>query len=181
MASLTCAASSIEVRWRPSLGAVIVTHLVTQPCECMVVGLSRSALLLSTQDQVCIKPGELHSLARLLHFCAAHGGSASSARQVRGTLVNLARIWHITVLTRSAAYLLIRRDLRGLPAPAHMPGNLGQYCSAMRNDRHSYAALYGQNQASIARWPSRPGRSATVKQQLTPRAGRGLLLPASAP
>jgi hypothetical protein len=79
--------------------------------------------------------------------------------------------WSASDRRRWQANHLISRDLRSLPAPAHMPGNLGQCCSAMRNDRHRFAALYGQNQASIARWPSRPGRPTTVKQQLTPGAG----------
>jgi hypothetical protein len=47
----------------------------------------------------------------------------------------------------------------------------------VRNDCRRYAALCGQNQASVARWPGRPGRPTTVKPQLTPKARWSLLLP----
>jgi SAM-dependent methyltransferase len=52
--------------------------------------------------------------------------------------------------------------------------DLLESCSTMCSDGRRYAALCGQNPATIARWPSRLGGPTTVKPQLTPRAGRPL-------
>src|ERR1039457_5945900 len=66
--------------------------------------------------------------------------------------------------------LLIRRDTQTQthPLPAHTSVDLPKYCAAMRHDCRRYAALCGQNPASIARWLGRPGRPTTVKPRLTP-------------
>lgn len=72
---------------------------------------------------------------------------------------------------------LIHRDLRALPAPAHISSELHKCCSAVRNDCRRCATLYGQNPASVGRWPSCAHRWLTVKQQLTFGCRQGLLLP----
>jgi hypothetical protein len=45
---------------------------------------------------------------------------------------------------------LIRRDPRAYALPAHTPVDLLEYCSVMRNNHRCYAALCGQNPASLA-------------------------------
>jgi hypothetical protein len=74
------------------------------------------------------------SLAQLLHSRAAHGGPASLARRVRGILIDLARIWQVTVPTSSAAYLLIRREIQAHPLPAYS-ADLPKRYSLMRSRR----------------------------------------------
>ena len=62
---------------------------------------------------------------------------------------------------------LIRRDPQAHPLQAHTSADLPKCCSTMRNDGQRYAALCGQNPASTAPWPGRPGTPITVKLRLT--------------
>jgi hypothetical protein len=69
--------------------------------------------------------------------------------------------------TAELANHLIRRDLRVRRSPAHSSVDLPKSCSALRNDGRRYVASYGQNPASVIRWPSRTGGPVTVKPILT--------------
>jgi len=51
-----------------------------------------------------------------------------------------------------------------------MVTDLLEHCSLKRSGRQRWAHLYGQNAASVARWPSHIGRSSSVKRLLTPAA-----------
>jgi hypothetical protein len=72
---------------------------------------------------------------------------------------------------------LIRSDLRARPLLAPTSVDLLGRRSTVRDDCRRYAALCGQNPASVAGWPSRLGRPRTVKPQLTPNVGSGLPVP----
>jgi hypothetical protein len=83
------------------------------------------------------------------------------------SLADLARVWHAAELGGSAAYLLIRRDLRAGPPPAHASVDLVKYRPAVRIDCRRYAASCGQNPASVVRGPGRPNGPTTVKSIFT--------------
>src|ERR1022692_2940553 len=76
--------------------------------------------------------------------------------------------------------LLIRRELRAHPPPGHTSVDLQECCSGMRNNCRRYAALCGQNPASMTVCPGHPDRPTNVKPGLTWRGnarrvpGRGM-------